>query len=140
MIGSDTAFFVRNTPQLCTGRGERMQPIDLPIDGLYLAIAKPDEGVSTKEAYAGVKPAAPQLRLVEALRRPLNEWQGCVKNDFEPHIFEAHPAIAALKQTMLDEGALYASMSGSGSAVFGLFADEPKIELSNDNYLKITKL
>lgn len=140
MIGSDTAFFVRNTPQLCTGRGERMQPIDLLIDGLYLAIAKPDEGVSTKEAYAGVKPAAPQLRLVDALRRPLNEWQGCVKNDFEPHIFEAHPAIAALKQTMLDEGALYASMSGSGSAVFGLFADEPKIELSNDNYLKITKL
>jgi 4-diphosphocytidyl-2-C-methyl-D-erythritol kinase len=140
MIGSDTAFFVRNTPQLCTGRGERMQPIDLPIKGLYLAIAKPNEGVSTKEAYAGVKPAAPQLRLVDALRRPLNEWQGCVKNDFEPHIFEAHPAIAALKQKMLDEGALYASMSGSGSAVFGLFADEPQIELSNDNYLKITKL
>jgi 4-diphosphocytidyl-2-C-methyl-D-erythritol kinase len=117
-----------------------MEPIELPLQGKYLAIAKPNEGVSTKEAYAGVRPFLPAVRLAEALKRPLTEWQMCVKNDFEPHIFEAHPAIAALKQTMLDEGALYASMSGSGSAVFGLFADEPKIELSNDNYLKITKL
>ena len=140
MIGSDTAFFVRNTPQLCTGRGEKMQPIDLPLEGLYLAIAKPTEGVSTREAYAGVKPTIPQVRLAELLQRPIGEWQECVKNDFEPHIFAAHPTIAELKQAMLDAGALYASMSGSGSAVFGLFSAEPEIELTNDNYLKITKL
>ena len=140
MIGSDTAFFVRNTPQLCTGRGEKMQPIDLPLEGLYLAIAKPTEGVSTREAYAGVKPTIPQVRLAELLQRPIGEWQGCVKNDFEPHIFAAHSAIAELKQAMVAAGALYASMSGSGSAVFGLFSAEPEIELTNDNYLKITKL
>ena len=140
MIGSDTAFFVRNTPQLCTGRGEKMRPIELPLQGLYLAIAKPEEGVSTKEAYAGVKPAVPQVRLVEALKRPIAEWQRVVKNDFESHIFAAHPAIAALKQKMLDAGAVYASMSGSGSAVFGLFSNKPKLNIDTDNYLIIELL
>ena len=140
MIGSDTAFFVRNTPQLCTGRGEKMKPIDLPLQGKYLAIAKPDEGVSTKEAYSGVKPAVPQVRLNELLQRPIEEWQGDVKNDFENHIFVAHPAIAELKKAMLDAGAVYASMSGSGSAVFGIFEGEPQIEIADTNYLKITRL
>lgn len=140
MIGSDTAFFVRNTPQLCSGRGEKMTSIDLPLDGLYLAIAKPEEGVSTKEAYAGVKPAIPQVRLEKLLQRPMGEWRECVKNDFEPHIFAAHPAIADLKNAMYEAGALYASMSGSGSAVFGIFEDDPRIEIASDNYLKIIKL
>ena len=140
MIGSDTAFFVRNTPQLCTGRGEKMEPIELPLSGKYLVVAKPEEGVSTKEAYSGVKPAVPQVRLADRLQRPIEEWQGSVKNDFEPHIFEAHPAIAELKRAMLEAGAVYASMSGSGSAVFGIFEAEPKIDVTNNNYLKITKL
>lgn len=140
MIGSDTAFFVRNTPQLCTGRGDKMTPIELPLRGKYLAIAKPAEGVSTKEAYSGVKPAMSAVRLEKALQRPIEEWQGVVKNDFEPHIFAAHPAIAELKKKMLDAGAVYASMSGSGSAVFGIFEEMPEIEISNTNYIKITKL
>ena len=140
MIGSDTAFFVRNTPQLCTGRGEKMEPIELPLQGKYLVVAKPEEGVSTKEAYSGVKPAIPQVRLLDALQRPIEEWQGVVKNDFEPHIFEAHPAIAELKKAMVDAGAIYASMSGSGSAVFGIFNDEPQIDIDDNNYLKIMKL
>jgi 4-diphosphocytidyl-2-C-methyl-D-erythritol kinase len=140
MIGSDTAFFVRNTPQLCTGRGEKMEPIELPLQGKYLVVAKPEEGVSTKEAYAGVKPAVPQVRLAEALQRPIGEWQGLVKNDFEPHIFESHPAIAELKKALLDAGAIYASMSGSGSAVFGIFENRPNFDEVTDKYLKITKL
>ena len=140
MIGSDTAFFVRNTPQLCTGRGEVMTPIELPLQGRYLAIAKPQEGVSTKEAYVGVKPAVPAVRLADALMRPIEEWREVVKNDFESHIFEAHPSIAELKVAMYEAGALYASMSGSGSAVFGLFAEEPKLNVKSDNYLKIMKL
>ena len=139
-LGSDTAFFVRNTPQLCTGRGEKMTPIELPLQGKYLAIAKPEEGVSTKEAYSGVKPATPQVRLIDALQRPIEEWQGVVKNDFEPHIFAAHPAIAELKKMMLDAGAVYASMSGSGSAVFGIFENRPKFSINSNNYLIVTKL
>lgn len=140
MIGSDTAFFVRNTPQLCAGRGEKMTPIELPLQGKYLAIAKPEESVSTKEAYAGVKPDFPQVRLIDALQRPIEEWRGVVKNDFEPHIFETHPTIAKLKDKMYESGAVYASMSGSGSAVFGIFDAEPKIDITNNNHLKIAKL
>lgn len=120
-LGSDTAFFVRNTPQLCTGRGERMEPVGLPLGGWQLAIVKPSVSVSTREAYAGVRPAVPAVPLVERLRRPVSEWQECVKNDFEPSVFAAHPEVRAARERLLAAGALYASMSGSGSAVYGLF-------------------
>lgn len=120
-LGSDTAFFVRNTPQLCTGRGERMTPFALDLGGLTLVVVKPSEGVSTREAYAGVRPRVPAEPLAERLRRPLAEWQASVTNDFEASVFAAHPAIRAVKHRLLEAGALYASMSGSGSAVFGLF-------------------
>lgn len=134
-LGSDTAFFVRNTPQLCTGRGEKMTPISLPIEGLWIALIKPDEGVSTREAYGGVKPHVPEIQLRERLMRSIEEWQGSVKNDFEPHIFEAHPVIRQAKEVLLRAGALYASMSGSGSTVFGLFDDEKKARHIDTPYI-----
>ena len=127
-LGSDTAFFVRNTPQLCKGRGEVMEPFALNLKGMTLVIVKPGEGVSTREAYAGVRPRIPEVPLAERLGRPVAEWQGLVTNDFEEHIFAAHPAIRAAKERLLAEGAVYASMSGSGSAVFGLFAGHEKSE------------
>lgn len=120
-LGSDTPFFVRNSPQFCTGRGEIMSPFPLSLGGLTLVIVKPDEGVSTREAYAGVRPRVPSVPLAERLRRPVAEWQEVVTNDFEPHIFAAHPAIREARDSLLAAGAVYASMSGSGSAVFGLF-------------------
>lgn len=123
-LGSDTAFFVRNTPQLCTGRGERMEPIDLPLEGLWIALVKPDVRVSTREAYAGVRPQLPATPLRERLARPIAEWQRTVGNDFEPSVFAAHPELAAVKAALLDAGARYAAMSGSGSTLFGLFDDE----------------
>ena len=122
-LGSDTAFFVRNTPQLCTGRGEVMRPVRPALGGYTLLIVKPDEAVSTREAYAGVRPAVPAESLGELMRLPVAAWQGRVKNDFEPHVFAAHPRLAALKRSLLAAGARYASMSGSGSALFGLFDD-----------------
>lgn len=127
-LGSDTAFFVRNTPQLCTGRGELMEPFAVDLHGMTLVIIKPDEGVSTREAYAGVRPRVPETSLAERLRRPVAEWQGLITNDFEEHILSAHPAIRAAKERLLAEGAVYASMSGSGSAVFALFAGHEKSE------------
>ena len=137
-LGSDTPFFVYNTPQLCTGRGEIMSPVDVDLRGLWLAVAKPlNEGVSTKEAYSGIKPKMPAESLTELLGRDKSEWQGSVLNDFEPHIFAAHPTIKALKQKMLDAGAVYAAMSGSGSAVFGLFNEKPTLELGSDTFLHI---
>lgn len=120
-LGSDTAFFVRNTPQLCSGRGERMEPLELDFEGLQLAIVPSAEGVSTREAYAGVRPAFPEVPLAERLVRPIEKWQACVKNDFEPTVFAARPAIRQAKERLLSAGALFASMSGSGSAVYGLF-------------------
>ena len=130
-LGSDTAFFVRNTPQLCTSRGEVMQDIELDLKGLYLVVAKPNDAVSTREAYSGVSPFVPQTTLAERLSAPICRWQENVKNDFEKHIFELHPAIAALKAKFIADGAVYASMSGSGSAVFGLFESVP-YEVNNE--------
>ena len=137
-LGSDTPFFVYNTPQLCEGRGEIMSPADVDLRGLWLAVAKPlGEGVSTKEAYSGIKPKMPAESLTELLKRDIGEWQSSVVNDFEPHIFEAHPTIVELKQSMLDAGAVYAAMSGSGSAVFGLFREQPHLDLGADTFLHV---
>ncbi len=127
-LGSDTAFFVRNTPQFCTGRGEIMTPCPFDLGGLWIVIVKPAEGVSTREAYAGVVPRVPAVPLAERLCRPIGEWQGVVTNDFEPSVFAAHPAIRAAKERLQAAGALYASMSGSGSAVFGLFDEASRAE------------
>lgn len=128
-LGSDTAFFVRNRPQLCTGRGEVMTPFELDLRGMALVVVKPAESVSTREAYAGVCAHTPDRPLAERLRQPVSRWQGTVGNDFEPSVFAAHPAIRALKERLLAAGARYASMSGSGSAVFGLF-DGPMPDIS----------
>ena len=114
-----------------------MTPVDVDLSGLWLMVVKPQEGVSTAEAYRGVKPAQPVTPLTELLKRPIEEWQGSVKNDFEPHILAAHPDILAIKNRMLDAGALYASMSGSGSAVFGLFRERPTIEFAEDLFVHI---
>ena len=137
-LGSDTPFFVYNSPQLCEGRGEVMSSVDVDLRGLWLAVAKPtNEGVSTKEAYSGIKPKLPTASLTELLKADISEWQGSVVNDFEPHIFAAHPVIARLKQHMLDAGAVYAAMSGSGSAVFGLFREQPQLALGDDTFLHV---
>ncbi len=123
-LGSDTAFFVRNTPQLCSGRGEIMHPIELDLSGKTLLLIKPGEGVSTREAYSGVKPSEPERPLSELIELPLDEWQGVIKNDFEAHIFEAHPQLGEIKSKILEAGATYAAMSGSGSTIFGIFTTE----------------
>ncbi len=134
-LGSDTAFFVRNSAQMCSGRGEVMEPFGVDLRGYTLVLVKPDEGVPTREAYAGVRPRVPEVPLAERLCRPVAEWQGVVTNDFEPHIFAAHPAIARVKEQLLEAGAVYASMSGSGSAVFGLFDDAEKAKKIGTPYI-----
>ena len=139
-LGSDTPFFVYNTPQLCTGRGEIMSPVKLDLGGLWLVVVKPDEGVSTAEAYSGVKPAEPTESLTELITRPIESWQGAIVNDFEPHIFAAHPRIAELKDILVGSGALYASMSGSGSALFALYREKPELNLPNDTFLHVEQL
>ena len=139
-LGSDTPFFVYNRAMLCKGRGEVMEQIDVDLSGLWLVVAKPESGVSTAEAYRGVRPSTPETPLTELLKRPIEEWQGSVVNDFEPHILSAHKDIADIKSSLIDAGALYASMSGSGSAVFALFGDEPKLTLPTDIFVHVERI
>lgn len=120
-LGSDCAFFVFGRPMFGEGRGEILSPFDLDLSDYEIRVELP-EGVrvSTKEAYSGVQPCGVS-NLREALLSPVSEWTGVIENDFEKSVFAAHPEIPALKQRFYDEGAVYAAMSGSGSAVFGLF-------------------
>lgn len=140
-LGSDTPFFVYDTAQICRGRGEVMSPFDVPISGLWLAVVKPTgESVSTAEAYGGVTPRVPEIGLDELIRKPTHEWQELITNDFEPHIFAAHPRIAEIKEMLLASGAIYAAMSGSGSALFGLFESRPTIERCSDSFIHIEQI
>ena len=125
-LGSDCAFFVYNRPMIGTGRGEVLEPCDIDLSQFEMRVVVPEGvSVSTADAYRGIVPreaaAARALPLREALARPVAEWRGCLVNDFETTVFAKFPAIAEAKQALYDAGATYASMSGSGSAVFGLF-------------------
>ena len=123
-IGADCAFFVRNTPVYAEGIGDKFSNIDLSLKGKHIVLVKPDIGVATKDAYSFVTPKMPETPLTELLRRPIEEWKDCVVNDFESSVFHKFPEIAAIKDRLYDLGAVYASMSGSGAAVYGIF-NEP---------------
>jgi 4-diphosphocytidyl-2-C-methyl-D-erythritol kinase len=123
-IGSDTSFFIQDRPMLGTGRGEVLSGIQVDLQGKFLVLVNPDIHVSTSEAYAHVRPAEPEVRLSEILARPLDEWKDCLKNDFEHSVFSKYPAIRELKDKLYSLGAMYASMSGSGATVFGIFKNE----------------
>lgn len=127
-IGSDTPFFVRNTPQIATGRGEILTPIDLSLSGLWIAIVKPDIAVSTAEAYAGITPRKPIKELRTTIKMPIKAWTENLVNDFEASVFKNHASLNEIKQGMYKKGAIYVAMSGSGSAIFGLFESEPDLE------------
>lgn len=120
-LGADCAFFIKEQPAYATGIGDILTPIQLSLKGMTLVLVKPSTFVSTKEAYGGVVPQLPEHDLLEALTAPIETWKDTVKNDFERSVFHHHPEIAAIKQTLYNMGAIYASMSGSGSTVFGLF-------------------
>ncbi len=127
-LGSDTPFFVRSTPSLARGRGEVLSDIDVTLSGYYIYFVKPDVGVSTAVAYRGVEPHIPALMPSEAIDYPIERWQEVLHNDFEPAIFKELPILSDIKQSLINSGAIYASMSGSGSTVFGIFREMPPIE------------
>ena len=119
-LGADCAFYIQDRPVLATGIGNEFTPIDLSLNGMYIVLVKPSVSVSTREAYAGVTPQRPDVPLTTLIRRPIEEWRDCIANDFEPSVFRAYPEIAAIKDKLYDMGAVYASMSGSGSTVYGI--------------------
>lgn len=125
-LGADCAFFIQNKPVFASGIGNIFEPIELSLKGYYLVLVKPDIFVSTKEAYALVKPQKPQLSLKDIIHKPIEEWKNTMVNDFEKSVFHKFPEIAAIKDKLYDMGAIYASMSGSGASVFGLFKEQVK--------------
>lgn len=124
-LGADCPFFVKNTPVYAEGIGDEFSPVSLDLRGWYLMLVKPDVHVSTKEAYAGVRPRQPIFSLFRTAMLPVEEWRERMVNDFEDSIFPGHPLLAEIKQELYRQGAVYAAMSGSGSTIFGLFRDEP---------------
>ena len=128
-LGADCPFFVESRPMLATGIGDQFTSIDLSLRGLWLLLVKPDDFVSTREAYSRVRPQQPQHDLSKSIMRPIEEWRELIANDFEESVFPLHPTIAHIKQRLYDAGAAYAAMSGSGSSVFGIFRNQPGPEL-----------
>ena len=124
ILGADCAFFIQNKPVFATGIGNIFEPIQLSLKGYYLVLVKPDIFVSTKDAFAHITPMQPTQSLKEIIRMPVETWRATMKNDFEESVFQKFPEIAAIKDKLYDLGAIYASMSGSGSSVFGIFREQ----------------
>lgn len=121
-LGSDCAFFIYNRPMIGEGRGEILTEYSLDLEGLDLQVLTPEGvAVSTADAYRGIRPSEPEVSLREALLRPVDQWKDCLVNDFEVTVFDKYPELAAIKKSLYDSGAVYASMSGSGSALFALY-------------------
>ena len=123
-LGSDCAFFIYNRPMIGEGRGEILTEYPLSLDGYDIQVITPAGiAVSTKDAYGGIRPHLPEVPLREALASPVGQWQDVLVNDFEETVFAKFPELAAIKKSLYDSGAVYASMSGSGSALFAIYSE-----------------
>lgn len=128
-LGADCSFFIQNTPVLATGVGTTFKPIAVDLSSYQIVIVKPDIHISTAEAYQNIIPQTPRIDLERILQLPIQEWKYHLINDFELGLFEKYPKIEKIKHSLYEHGALYASMSGSGSAIYGIFEEE--VDLSN---------
>lgn len=133
-LGSDCPFFIYNTPQFASGRGEIFTPVVIDLSPYSIQVVCPDVHVSTREAFAGISPEKPSFDLRQLSALPVGEWWDKVRNDFEGPVFAQHPQLAAIKQKLYADGAIYASMSGSGSAVYGIFEKGKRAEVAECNF------
>lgn len=129
-LGSDCAFFVRNRPAFASGKGEKLEEMDLSLSSYRIVLVKPPFGVSTAEAYAGIRPLKADFDLHNLKTLSPEQWRGKVRNDFETTVFARYPRLADIKEMMYEKGAVYASMTGSGSAVYGLFPKDADVEIN----------
>jgi 4-diphosphocytidyl-2-C-methyl-D-erythritol kinase len=127
-LGADCAFFIQNKPVFAFDKGDEFEPVKLDLSNYKIVLVMPPVHVSTAEAYGGVKPSPTKTSLMELIYRPVAEWKNHIKNDFELSIFKNHPEIRGVKAALYEAGALYASMSGSGASVFGIFDKTPDLE------------
>ena len=124
-LGADCAFFILSRPCYAEGIGEKLQPIDMSLSGYHIAVVRPDIPVSTKEAFSRIHPHNPAQNCRETVMQPVETWRDTLVNDFEESVFALHPEIGNIKQQLYNMGATYAAMTGSGSALFGLFKERP---------------
>jgi len=133
-LGADCAFFIENKPVFAFEKGDRFEDIQLDLSAYHIALVMPPAHVSTAEAYRGVKPAPAEQSLKDLIKLPVAEWKHHIKNDFEESVFKNHPVIRGVKAALYEAGAIYASMSGSGASVFGIFNKKPDLsELEKTN-------
>ena len=132
-LGADCAFFIDPQPQYAEGIGELLAPVSLSLKDWYIGVVRPDVPVSTKEAYSLITPKRPLRNCRDIVALPVEEWRDLLVNDFEEGIFSLHPELGQVKQRLYDLGAVYAAMSGSGSALFGLFRKPVELEASSPN-------
>lgn len=126
-LGSDCPFFIFNKPCYATGRGEVMEPLALDLSEFYFVVINPGIHLDTGEAFSGLKTfSSAKHPLTEIVQQPIHTWKENLVNDFETPVFAKHPEIAAIKQTLYDAGADYASMTGTGSSVYGIFHKSKK--------------
>lgn len=129
-LGSDCSFFIENKISMSTGRGEVLEPFELDLEGKQLVMVQPDLQVSTRKAYERIVPNSIRRgHLQEFLSQPIETWQENVENDFESSVFDKNPELKSIKQELYNQGALYASMTGSGSALFGIFDNEVEVSV-----------
>ena len=138
-IGADCPFFIYNTPCFAEGIGDQLTPITIPqLSGYTLLLVKPDIHVSTKDAYHNIIPRKPHSNIKDIVQLPVTEWSNLLVNDFESTVFSVYPQIGKIKDKLYSLGATYASMSGSGAAVFGIFSDIQQAEIAakqmSDNF------
>lgn len=135
-LGADCPFFIKNTPVFATGIGEKMEDIELNLSNYHFVLIKPDISINTGLAYSMITPKRPEISLKEIVKMPPEQWKGLMINDFETPIFKKHPQINDIKQQLYEIGAVYASMSGSGSSVYGFFNKMPQIDnLFTDHFV-----
>lgn len=120
-LGSDCPFFIINKPCFATGRGEILEPISIDLSSYKFIIVNPSIHISTANAFSGITPALPTKSVKEIIQEPIETWKNELVNDFEKTVFSQHPEIGAIKKKLYDGGALFASMSGTGSTVYGIF-------------------
>jgi len=125
-LGADCPVFIRNKAVFASGIGNEFTPVKLSLKNYFLLLVKPDIHISTPEAYSLVVPEKPQFSLLELIQHPISEWKSTIKNDFEKSVFARYPEIEKIKSNLYDLGAAYASMSGSGSSVYGIFETPPE--------------
>jgi 4-diphosphocytidyl-2-C-methyl-D-erythritol kinase len=130
-LGADCAFFIDPQPQYAEGIGDRLTPVSLNLSGWHIGVVRPDIPVSTREAYSLINPKHPAVNCRDVVNRPVEEWRDWLVNDFEEGVFSQHPELGSVKQRLYDLGAVYAAMSGSGSALFGLFRKPVELPFTN---------